>query len=81
MASVMALAFCLTLAVLGFHFFKQAWDGNWVSDTMWRARLWIPYGSMPVGLGILSLQYVADILSLLTGRVPPFGIDNAEEAA
>ncbi len=74
-ASVMALAFCLTLMVLSFLLFKEAWDSNWVSFTMWRARLWIPYSSMPLGLGILSLQYVADILSLLTGRAPPFGID------
>ena len=46
-----------------------------MSDTMWRARLWIPYGAMPVGLGILTLQYVADLLNLLTGREPPFGIE------
>ena len=24
-------------------FWKEAWDNRWVSDTMWRARLWIPY--------------------------------------
>lgn len=79
-AAAMALAFCLTLAVLSFLLFKEAWDKNWVSFTMWRARLWIPYSSMPLGLGILSLQYAADILGLLSGRAPPFGID-AEETA
>jgi TRAP-type C4-dicarboxylate transport system permease small subunit len=36
--------------------------------------MWIPYSSMPIGLGLLSLQYVADIYSLVTGREPPFGI-------
>jgi len=41
---------------------------------MWRARLWIPYSSMPIGLGLLTLQYVADIYNLATGREPPFGI-------
>ena len=41
---------------------------------MWRARLWIPYGAMPVGLAILSLQYVADLYCLVAGREPPFGI-------
>ena len=44
---------------------------------MWRARLWIPYASMPIGLGILALQYLADLGSLLTGREPPFGIRRA----
>ncbi|MGH6923828.1 MAG: TRAP transporter small permease subunit [Propylenella sp.] len=79
-AAVMALAFCITLTVLSFLFFKEAWENNWVSFTMWRARLWIPYSSMPVGLGILSLQYVADIVSLLNGRAAPFGIDQGKPA-
>ena len=41
---------------------------------MWRARLWIPYRAMPIGLGLLTLQYVADFSSSLTGRAPPFGM-------
>ncbi|MDP2618872.1 MAG: TRAP transporter small permease subunit [Hyphomicrobiales bacterium] len=79
-AALLSLAFCLTLMVLGFLFFKEAWDNNWVSFTMWRARLWIPYSSMPIGLGILSLQYVVDIVKLSTGEDPPFGIDRSEAA-
>jgi TRAP-type C4-dicarboxylate transport system permease small subunit len=35
---------------------------------MWRARLWIPYGSMPIGLGVLTLQYVADLINHIVGR-------------
>ena len=73
-SAVVSLAFCVAIAVLTFLFWKEAWDKRWVSDTMWRARLWIPYSSMPIGLGILSLQYVADIWNLVTGREPPFGI-------
>jgi hypothetical protein len=34
---------------------------------------------MPVGLGLLSLQYVGDLLAIITGREPPFGIDPAEQ--
>src|SRR6266849_4447694 len=79
-ASVLSLAFCVTIAVLTFQFWKEAWDHKWVSDTMWRARLWIPYASMPIGLGLLSLQYVADIYNLVTGREPPFGITKEREA-
>jgi TRAP-type C4-dicarboxylate transport system permease small subunit len=73
-ASVLSLAFCLTIAVLTFQFWKEAWDNKWVSDTMWRARLWIPYASMPIGLGVLTLQCIADLLNLVSGREPPFGI-------
>ena len=71
---VVSLAFCIIMTVLTFMFWHEAWTNRWVSDTMWRARLWIPYGSMPIGLGILSLQFVADLINLVTGREPPFGI-------
>ena len=71
---VVSLAFCIVMTVLTFMFWHEAWTNRWVSDTMWRARLWIPYGSMPIGLGILSLQFVADLINLVTGREPPFGI-------
>lgn len=73
-ASALTIAFCVVIAVLTFLFWKEAWDNKWVSDTMWRARLWIPYASMPIGLGLLTLQSVADMLALVTGREPPFGI-------
>jgi TRAP-type C4-dicarboxylate transport system permease small subunit len=79
-AITVSLAFCLLMTVLTFQFWYEAYENGWVSDTMWRARLWIPYGAMPVGLGILTLQYVADLLNLLTGREPPFGIEVKERS-
>jgi hypothetical protein len=33
---------------------------------------------MPIGLGLLSLQFVADLISLATGREPPFGLPPKE---
>jgi TRAP-type C4-dicarboxylate transport system permease small subunit len=77
----MSLAFCLTMTVLTFNFWLEAWSQGWVSDSMWRARLWIPYGTMPIGLGLISLQYVVDLISLVTGRQPPFGMQPRETAA
>jgi TRAP-type C4-dicarboxylate transport system permease small subunit len=71
---LMSLAFCAVITALGILFWLQAWDNRWVSESMWRARLWIPYSAMPIGLGILTLQYVADLYCLLAGREPPFGI-------
>src|SRR6266702_6056428 len=73
-AASVSLAFAVALAVLTFNFWKEAWDNRWVSDTMWRARLWIPYSSMPIGLGLLALQSIADLIGLISGREPPFGI-------
>ena len=46
---------------------------------MWRARLWIPYGAMPIGLGLLALQYVAQLYCVATGREAPFGISEPRE--
>jgi TRAP-type C4-dicarboxylate transport system permease small subunit len=73
-AAGVTLAFAATLAVLTFLFWKEAWDNRWVSDTMWRARLWIPYASMPIGLTLLVLECMADLAALIAGREVPFGI-------
>ncbi len=75
-----ALAFCVVLFVLCTQFWYQAYSGSWRSNTVWRARLWIPYLSMPVGLGLLVLQYVAELLCLVTGRSPPFGVRRGADA-
>ncbi len=70
----LTLAFAATMAVLTLGFWHEAWTNRWVSDTMWRARLWIPYASMPIGLGLLTLQALADLVELASGRAAPFGI-------
>jgi len=72
--TLLALAFCLLLFILCTQFWYQAYSESWRSNTVWRARLWIPYLAMPVGLGLLVLQYVAELLSLVSRRTPPFGI-------
>ena len=71
---LIAISFCIALWYLASEFWYQAYSENWRSNTVWRARLWIPYLSMPVGLGLLVLQYIADLLATATGRQPPFGI-------
>ena len=78
--AVIALGFCIVLFVLCTQFWYQAYAGSWRSNTVWRARLWIPYLAMPVGLGLLVMQYVAEILCLATGRSQPFGIRNGADA-
>ena len=62
------------LFVLCTAYWYEAYSELWRSNTVWRARLWIPYLSMPVGLGLLILQYVVELICVVTGRAPPFGI-------
>jgi TRAP-type C4-dicarboxylate transport system permease small subunit len=71
---LLGMAFVVVLAVLGFNFWHEAWVNNWRSNTVWRVRLWIPYAAMPVGLGLLFVQYVVELIRLVSGREPPFGI-------
>jgi TRAP-type C4-dicarboxylate transport system permease small subunit len=71
---VVSMAFCVVLFVLCTKFWYEAYSETWRSNTVWRARLWIPYLSMPVGLGLLVAQYLAELISTATGRTPPFGI-------
>lgn len=78
--TLLALAFCVVIFILCTAYWYEAYSQRWLSNTVWRARLWIPYLSMPVGLGLLVLQYLADLLCLVTGRSPPFGIKDKEDA-
>jgi TRAP-type C4-dicarboxylate transport system permease small subunit len=78
--SSFALAFCVVIFILCSAYWYEAYSENWLSNTVWRARLWIPYLSMPIGLGLLVLQYAVDILCVMTGRTSPFGIAARQDA-
>lgn len=81
---LLAIAFCIVIFILCALYWYEAYSERWLSNTVWRARLWIPLLSMPVGLGLLVLQYLVELLNLVTGRTPPFGIApkaDAEEVA
>ncbi len=72
---------CAVLAYYSFLFWHEAWVGDWTSDTIWAPKLWKVYLSMPVGFIAISLQYLADLLCLISGREPPFGIVDANVEA
>ncbi len=78
--SLVALAFCIAIFVLCTIYWYEAFSENWRSNTVWRARLWIPDLSMPIGLGLVVMQYVIELLCLVTGRSPPFGISEKHAA-
>jgi TRAP-type C4-dicarboxylate transport system permease small subunit len=72
-AALISLGFCAVLAWYGFAFWHEAWAKNWHGQTVWRPPLWVPYAALPLGMGLLTLQCLAEILALLTGRRAPFG--------
>lgn len=63
-------AFCVliqaaTCAVVAFYsaeLFLQAWNGGWRSSSVFGSPLWIPYLAMPLGFGLMVLQYTADLM-------------------
>jgi TRAP-type C4-dicarboxylate transport system permease small subunit len=75
-ASILGFLFCFILAWKGFVLFSEALVKGWTTDTVWALPLWIPYISFPIGIGLLSVQYIADIISLATGRSMPFAMDH-----
>ena len=67
--TILSMAFCITLLVVTSRYWYEAYSENWRSNTVWRARLWIPYLSMPAGVGLLVLQYAAELMALVTGQI------------
>lgn len=74
LASVLSLAFCLVIGWYSALYLYEVWSEGWHTETVWALPLWIPVMPLPIGMGLLSLQYVADILCLITGRDLPFGL-------
>ncbi len=79
LASFVALAFCAALTYTGAELWYEAWAGGWTTDSIWRLPLWIAYAPIPLGVGLLCLQYIADILCLMTGREMPFGLQPGDQ--
>ena len=72
-ASSGGLIFAGVLAWCGYVLFHESLTGGWRTDTIWELPLWIPYLALPLGIGILALQYLADIVELVMGEDLPGG--------
>jgi len=67
-ASLLGLVFCLIMLAATWIQFHDAWAGNWRHSSVWAPPLWIPLSVLPLSFAMLCLQYVAQILVLLTGQ-------------
>lgn len=72
--SVIALLFCGFFLYASIPWWHEAFESGHTTPSIWRARLWIPYLSVPVGLGLLCLQFLAEIWLVITRREAPFGM-------
>ncbi|WP_102782489.1 MULTISPECIES: TRAP transporter small permease [Thalassospira] len=61
-------------AFYGLELVVEAFEGGWLSETIWAVPLWKPYAALPIGFGLLFLQFLADFLSLITRRSTPFDL-------
>jgi len=71
----LSLLIIAVMVFYGFEYWHIAFERNWKSDTVWGARLWIPYLALPVGFGLLFLQLAADLIAVLVGIHKPFGLE------
>lgn len=71
--SVIALVFCAVFLYGAIPWWWEAWTSGQTTPSMWKARMWIPTLSVPLGLALLCLQFLSEIWLVLTHRAPPFG--------
>lgn len=72
-SSLLGLIFCIIMLIATWVQFHDAWSGNWKHSSMWAPPLWIPLATLPLGFGLLCLQYVAQILALIAIDKTPAG--------
>ncbi len=64
-AATAGFAFCIVLAWSGGRYFLEAWSEGWVTESVWAPPLWIVLSPLPIGIGLLCLQYCAEIISIV----------------
>jgi TRAP-type C4-dicarboxylate transport system permease small subunit len=72
--SMVGLSFCAIFLLASLPWWYDTWQSGQTTSTIWRARVWIPYLSVPVGLALLCLQYIAEVFLVMSRREFPFGL-------
>jgi TRAP-type C4-dicarboxylate transport system permease small subunit len=72
--ALLSAVVCAVLAWQTWSLFAEAWTFNYITESTWAPKLWVPYFFMALGLTMLGLQLVVQILEDLAGarvRPPP----------
>jgi TRAP-type C4-dicarboxylate transport system permease small subunit len=62
--SFISLGFCIFLAYNGWLYWWKAFSKGWRSESLWGPPLAIPYFFIPMGMTLLSLQFIIEILRI-----------------
>ena len=76
---LVALVFCGLFLYAAIPWWHEAWSLGLTTPSIWRARLWIPYLSVPVGLALLCLQILADMYLVWSRQALPFGLSHEDK--
>ncbi|WP_417805083.1 TRAP transporter small permease [Thalassospira lucentensis] len=74
MTLLLGMAISGLFGFYGFELVLEAFDGGWLSETIWAVPLWKPFSALPIGFGLLFMQFFADFLALITRRATPFDL-------
>lgn len=59
--SALSLVFCILIAWKGWGMWWEAFSKGWRSESIWSFPLAVPYFFLPLGMTLLSLQYIIQI--------------------
>jgi TRAP-type C4-dicarboxylate transport system permease small subunit len=67
LADFVVFVFAAVLFWKGAEVTWQAWEGNWLTETVAEIPFWIPYLAMPIGFAALGLQAIAGMIGIYFG--------------
>lgn len=72
--SLIGFTFAAIFLYASIPWWWDAWSTGQTTPSMWKARMWIPTLSVPLGLGLLCLQYLTEIWLVFSHRTMPFNL-------
>jgi TRAP-type C4-dicarboxylate transport system permease small subunit len=69
-ADLVSLAFCGFFCWKCWTLLQEAWEDGQITNSAWGPPLWIPYGTMALGMSLLVVQLALQVALRLAGPKP-----------